>query len=244
MSKLILKKNWETAKKDSLGYSDENLVKTYINEFRDNPPWKNLILSSYLDSRFIEASNALSYCTTQLQKKTIRVCDIGGGNGSLAFNYINLIRNINFKWTIYETPEIAEQYQNLTKSQKIKFQTFTDNINSKYDICLLSSSLHYLDDPYLILSNILKKCDYLILLRLPLVDDFEDKSCVQIGVNNLGAKVRVPYWLLSNSKLTNFIKNHGEIIFRWKSSEDINLNKKKIKMHGILFKKIIKKNHQ
>ena len=85
MSIFSKKSSWEKAKNDSRGYSDPILLDGYISEFKMNPVWNKDYDNILLDSRTINAFNSIGMILLLSGQKRLKVCDIGGGNGELAF---------------------------------------------------------------------------------------------------------------------------------------------------------------
>jgi putative methyltransferase (TIGR04325 family) len=221
VSVFLKKSSWEQAKKDSRGYSDPNLLEGYISEFKLNPVWNKDYDNMLFDSRTISALNSIGMILLLTGQKEINVCDIGGGNGELAFAVTKKFNFIKFEWNIFETKEISHAYEELSNHEKIKWSEYKGELDEIYDIIILSSSLHYFDEPYELLTKIEDKCKFLMVLRLPLIDSNHDIPAVQNGVNNLGVKVSVPYWFLSQTKFDGYLENFGDIVLKWEQREEI-----------------------
>lgn len=221
MSVFFKKSSWEKAKKDSLGYSDPNLLEGYISEFKRNPVWNKDYDNMLFDSRTINAFNSIGMMLLLTGQKKIKVCDIGGGNGELAFAVTKKFKFVKFEWNIFETKEISHAYEELSNQKVIKWSEYKGILNEIYDIIILSSSLHYFDEPYRLLGEVEDKCKFLMILRLPLIDSNDDIPAIQNGINNLGVKVSVPYWFLSQTKFDNFLEKFGNIVLKWEQRDEI-----------------------
>lgn len=221
MSIFSKKSSWEKAKNDSRGYSDPILLDGYISEFKMNPVWNKDYDNILLDSRTINAFNSIGMILLLSGQKRLKICDIGGGNGELAFAVTKKFNFIEFEWNIFETKEISHGYDALSNHKEIKWSEYLGRFDEDYDITILSSSLHYFDEPYELLGEIEDRCKFLMILRIPLIDSKDDIPAVQSGINNLGVEVSVPYWFLSQTKLDNHLNKLGDVILKWEQREEI-----------------------
>lgn len=237
MSKFYRKSSWAQAKLDSIGYLDQRLINAYVSDFSQNRIWETIKKRSKLMPRSVYSLNAIGFMLHIYRKQNISVCDIGGGNGELAFLAKKVYDFIDFKWTIFETQQISKAYSEIAHDSGVSWINFDENLEHNFDAVVMSSSLHYFQDPYALLNQVTNKCKFLILLRLPLIDNFDDIPAVQIGKNSLGVKVSIPYWFLSQTKIDNYLEKVGDVILSWdQADESVMFEGNKVNMQGRLIK--------
>lgn len=114
----------------------------------------------------------------------VKILDFGGSFGSLYFqNKEFLCNNFNYEWDIVEQKKIVDFAKKYIKIENLFFYKSLSNYikSNKPDIVIFSSVIHYLEFPFLIIKNLIKKkVKYFVILNTPF---FKDKSEIKIQIN-------------------------------------------------------------
>ena len=167
----------------------------------------------------------------------LNVLDFGGAYGSSYIEnaFLEDLLNLKLMWNIVELPSISKLGSENFQTKSFKFYDDINKIDSHINVVLFGSSIQYIQDPYHLLTNILKKFSpgYLIFDRT----GFSSKSNDEIFLQkvNMEYKASYPAWILSHAKFLNFFKdNNYEVLFDWDSIQIPHSNQK---YKGLLLKK-------
>ena len=120
-----------------------------------------------------------------------------------------------------QTKRIIEQAKNILDAMPIQFYTSINNALEKnnYHVCLCSSVLQYVPNPYEILDQIIKsKIKYLIIDRTPFIKSAEDRLCIQeVAIPKI--KSIYPAWFFSWDKFSTYISKYYQIKYCFQSWE-------------------------
>lgn len=169
---------WEQAVQLSGGYEDPNLVSNLASQLQSRVPWEmDRKSDKYLDERSLQLLCALQLVAAHVGPE-IRVADIGGGNGYMAYITRQQLGHCYWDWTVFESPAIADEYGNFESEAAIKWRrNSVEEYDSNYDVAILSCSLQYIKDPYSLLITAAARSRYILILRLPLVSDSDMDLC-------------------------------------------------------------------
>jgi len=204
----FVKKDWSEASASTKGYEDSKLLEYYTLQMEKNHPDKKIDI---YDPRHIELFCALQKCIEGKNSPLI-VSDIGGGNGHLVSAAKFFIKN-NITWKIFESKGIYEIYKQYNSDDMLWLDM--KDYDDKQDVTLFSSSLQYLKNPRKILKKAIESSKYVILSRLPLIENVEDLITVQ-NVEINGHSYSWPAYFFG-TKLISYIKRYTSIIYRWKT---------------------------
>ena len=214
--------SWETAQKKSMGYESPQVIDLVVNDaMRLREKIKE---SEQATSRFQQIATAMLLCISEghgMEKKNWRVLDFGGGSGDYFFQFKKFAPGILMEWTVLETPALASelQLQNRNEDPNIKWIDSFEQLDGKYDVIVCSSVLQYLQNPFETLKELVKKSDFLILNRLPLIDSSEHIVAVQRIWSNK-RRGSYPANFFSETRFLEELQGYGLIAMRWIVSED------------------------
>lgn len=177
------------------------------------------------------------YAINRLGKNEITVMDIGGGNGYMAYCIRRHFPNIKFVWVIAESESMADAYTQFESDAQIKWIP-SGNIETNYDIVLISCTLQYLETPKIILDNAFKQCEYLILMRVPLIDGPRDVITVQKTLQGESGNLHAswPCWFFSEESIFATLDEQGKRVLDYECvDESVALKEKIIKLRNFLY---------
>ncbi len=154
-------------------YGNKILVETVI--------WKNIQFKKSLISSDLPKSATSTIMAVALalkEKNSLKVLDFGGGGGNLHTLAEKAFPQIDFDWTVVETPEMVNEAKLSLTESRINFVSEIPNITSgniPFDLVIASGSLQYVEDPLKTLSDLINlKPNYIFISRTPL--NVQDKS--------------------------------------------------------------------
>jgi putative methyltransferase (TIGR04325 family) len=234
-------KNYQEAQNQSLGYEEDSLIDNLVENIQKNPPWKIVNNEFYIDSRQLELLSALMLIICENRYKDLKVADIGGGNGYMSITAKENLKMINWDWTVFESNKVAVSYSQFEKKSGIKWQKSSSDVVGNYDVGLFSCSLQYLQSPFQVLRKFSSKCKYLIIMRLPLVDENNHIITKQIFTEGVYQETNAswPVWFFSKDKFYSEIKEIGEVLYKWKTpTETLCFEGKNLMLEGVLVRVI------
>lgn len=197
--------SWEEALANSDGYDkDEILEKTLAATLQvksgkavferdsvifDIPQYPFFLISSLL---YIAALN----------NNELSVLDFGGALGSSYFQCRNFLSLIKTRWNVVEQKKHVDAGRKYIEDEILHFY-YTINeclLNEKPNVVLLSGVLHVIDQPYLLIKNIIDcHVDYAVVCRQPLISKLDERLCIMNVPPNI-YNASLPYWFLSETR--------------------------------------------
>jgi putative methyltransferase (TIGR04325 family) len=143
-----------------------------------------------------------------IEKGNLNMIDFGGALGSTYYQNREFFKYLdNVHWNIVEQKEFVKTGKNTQEFKPIKFyDSIQECINeNKVNGILFSSVITYLENPYLILKEVIeKKIKYIIFDRTFITkNDEKDIITLQKVPSNI-YKASYPCWLLNEKKLIEF----------------------------------------
>lgn len=231
-------KDFQDAKSRSLGYQDSGLIENLVIKNKENPPWKDKNKSFYLDHRQLELCSALMWIICENKYKKIRVSDVGGGNGYLFFSSKNHIPNVDWSWKVFESNKIAKAYSQFEKESGIKWVDSDTALFEDADVALFSCTLQYLEFPFQTLKKYSSKHKFLVITRIPFVEEEKHIITIQTLLNLDDYKTKNiswPAWFFQREKFLDEIKKLGSVIYQWETPTEVLLFEgKSITLEGML----------
>ena len=220
--------NWEEAVLNSTGYSNVEVLEEYK---KINSALKFDEIICY-EPRYIELFCALQRCKNDIGSH--RIADFGGGNGYLGYAAKKFL-NYPIIWEVFEISEFVEIYKNIGQGD-ILFKNFEEYEKSNYNITLFSCSIQYCQEPYEIFEKAIKKSDFVILSRIPFIKKYKEKITVQEVELNHKSFSWPAYFF--GEKFFDYIKEKGDIVYRWETpSEQVIFKGEIINYQGLVIKK-------
>ena len=173
---------------------------------------------------YIQEIKFLIYAQVLLDRLgNIRIFDFGGGVG---WQYIKLFRLKEFfkiYYTIYELPEVVYISKDYFHNKGFKNIEFTDKMpgkDIKFDMCVLSSVLHYVEDYKGLLKDIcLYNPKFIFISRLPAGDLQEFVTLQTIN------EASFPCYVFNWENIKKILSDLNYSIFdEWEEAESFYLN--------------------
>jgi len=234
--------SWEDALRLSKGYEDPKLINSYVDSLLKDPPWKDRD-SLYFTNREIELICAFQRILavgtpfSRLDEK-VRVLDIGGGNGYLGVSLRRMLPEVFWEWIVIESNACASAYSKFENNVNIKWASIDSfDWTHSSNIGLFSCSLQYFEAPEQILRQIAANCEFLVLMRLPIVDTASHILTTQSFCEGLHQvpDASWPHWFFSRVCLLDLITEVGDIIYQWKTpTESYLFEGNRIVLEGLL----------
>ncbi len=194
--------------------------------------WKNIQFKKSLISSDLPKSATSTIMAVALalkEKNTLKVLDFGGGGGNLHSLAEKAFPQVDFNWTVVETPEMVNEAKLSLTESKINFVSEIPNKvvgHIPFDLIIASGSLQYVDNPLKTLSDLINLNPHFIYIsRTPLnVQDrnltYQQKSLLSangpISVLPDGIKeMRIEYTnnVVTEEKFRSLLKKDFEIQF-------------------------------
>ncbi len=230
--------SWASAMMNSKGYEAKELVKDLAHQFKNSLGARLHFNGSDSIEPTVRRAHLIQAWTlfiSQTDKSEITVCDVGGGNGYM-FDWISQSYRLENKkilntagdpiqvnWNVYESEAIANAYQGLKGKLPISFiPNLESNYPNKIDFALLSCFIQYVDNWEDTLSSIGAKSEYLLLMRLPLVESNTHREFVQHLFSDVYGKSKAswPIRLFSENEFMRFISKSFEVVYSGDDKEE------------------------
>ena len=238
--------SWDDAfEKTSKGYSAENilircrdsLLKVKNGEY---PYERDSVLFTEKEI-FYPLLASLFYISLE-NNGCLNIIDFGGSLGSTYFQNKDILKQVGIKinWNIIEQESFVKCGKEYFANDELNFSyNIGEVINekSKVDVCLFSSVLPYLKEPYAILDMI--KCHnikYIIIDRtFFLENELKDILTIQKVPPEIYA-ASYPAWFLSLDKFISYINKYYDTVLKWQSLDQHQLENYKTIGLGFLLK--------
>lgn len=162
----------------------------------------------------------------------IDVLDFGGALGRHFFSVRNsLPSDLKVKWTVWETPTMAETGKHHFERPDLQFVSSPDELAPTYDLALASGSLQYADQPWEMLRLLRSLAPRLIVDRLPLNPAPQDRLTVQ-RVPPWIYRASYPAWFLSEMRWNEEVGS--DVRQSWDSGETVWLGRREVRNRGVL----------
>jgi putative methyltransferase (TIGR04325 family) len=169
----------------------------------------------------------------------LNIIDFGGSLGSTYFQNKDILKQTGIKinWNIIEQDSFVKCGNESFINEELKFYNNIDEVLKKTDIsvCLLSSVLPYLKEPYNILETVKQSnIKYIIIDRTMFLENESNDILTIQKVPPEIYEASYPAWFLSLNKFYNNIKNDYNILLKWNSLDQHNLENYKTTGLGFL----------
>ena len=228
---------WDEALKDSTSYTADSVLQGTLSR-------RELFLAEFdpkdhvVDARTQQLLSALAFIFTKKSANTLKVLDFGGGSALYFYLLRRALPHVEIDWTVIETEEMAQAHQPFEESH-IRWQTSlpvgSASGNKPFDLCLASSSILYIPQPYDILKKLLNLGRFVIVTRTGFIDEAEDNIAVQRVPPEIFTG-SYPAWFFSREKFLAFAQKSGQLQMGWTVPQDVfDFEGKKIIFQGYLF---------
>jgi putative methyltransferase (TIGR04325 family) len=169
--------------------------------------------------------------------KINHIVDLGGGLGTHYFQYRKFISSQNLNWTVIELPKVVEFGKSEFSNEELFFADSLTKIENSF-LILISCSLQYLENPYLVLEQVIKKkFSNIILNRTPFTNMNHDRLTIQTTKEPI-YNASYPAWFFCEAKLKKyFIDNGYELIDEYSNPDKVHLITGEYYFKGLTFQK-------
>ena len=204
--------DWETAKKYCYGYDSVAIIDKVKNAALKV---KNGEYAYERDSILFEKKDYNWFLTTAIYqsingKEKLKIIDFGGSLGSTYFQNKDIFTNLEIEWYILEQDTFVNIGKKYFQNEELLFHNNINNLPiTNYNICIISSSLQYIENYTSILDSIFsKEPEYILLDRT--VISYTNKNLIYIQKNpkNIN-KSSYPTHIFSESNLLKYFKNNN-----------------------------------
>ena len=138
--------SWLEAVQNSKGYEDASLMNNLIEQFESNLT-NRLTKKSVIELNQRQVHLLLAFLKiAPVGGACVRVGDFGGGNGYMCDFLRNSNPNFKIDYDVYETAEIAKNYNRHSEKLEINFLDIKTFGKIKYDLVILSCTLQYINN--------------------------------------------------------------------------------------------------
>ncbi|GHT84215.1 methyltransferase, TIGR04325 family protein [Spirochaetia bacterium] len=232
-------------RKTADGYSSENILnkcRDSLSKVRDEeyPYERDSVLFKEKEIFFPLLSSLLLVCIKE--QNALNLIDFGGSLGSAYFQNKEILKQseVNINWNIVEQENFVECGLKYFANNELHFYKKIDECCALMDIsvCLFSSVLQYLKNPYSLIDNVIKKnIKYMIIDRTIFIENGnEDILSIQTVPKEI-YEASYPVWFLSLNKFLTYMEKNFEIIYKWTALDQHKLKGYKTIGLGFLFVK-------
>lgn len=241
--------NWDIALKRCSGYENEIILNKVIESTnlviagkaafeRDGIAFDKSIINPLLLTSLFYIKNKRE------SSKKLNIMDFGGSLGSIYFqhkHYLDLLKP--FKWIIIEQEHYVNYGKNNLETNELVFHANYNELikNNKLDVAIFSSVLQYLENPYLILNEIMQiNVPYILIDLTSIVEGLKKKEIItiqKIRKEMYGKFVSYPCRIFDKKNLLSIFNQNYEIILEQNSYLSGSWYKKRIDYSFYLLKK-------
>ena len=237
-------KNWQQAVNNSSGYDSQIIlekVKNSLTKVKNGQAVyeRDSVLFSKVQYSWAVLSSLL-WISSQKDNR-LNLIDFGGSLGSSYFQNRELLKHLkDLKWNIVEQKSFMEYGKKYFEDENLKFYESIDEClnTNKPDLILISSSIQYLEEPYIFIEKIISyEFEYIIFDRTTFLKN-EDRLTVQKVPPSI-YDASYPAWFLNETKFLKLFKEKYKLISDFDSlAGKINLEDATAFEKGFIFKKI------
>jgi putative methyltransferase (TIGR04325 family) len=239
-------KSWEDAIANASGYDDAAVINKVVNSM------DKVLADSTLFERDGEMLTEPQYSFEFLawlmwiasnNKGDLNLIDFGGGLASTYYQYKLFLQHLpELKWNVVEKEAFVKIAKKMNFDSNIEFYlSIEDSLKfNKSNTILLGSVLPYIENPYQLISYIIKKdFEYIIIDRTWMLIEGEDQLTIQ---ENKSGNTNYPCWFFNSKKFENIFKEKYSLVFKYNnnSSSLIKIDgKSRAVSSGFILKKIV-----
>lgn len=218
-------KSWAEAQKATIGYDAHNIPAKFV---------KNTLeaISVFQISRIRwELLSSFMWIAAQ-NKGNLNIVDFGGALGETYYHYKPFLDQLEtVQWNVVEQSHFVEIGKKQFETDVLKFHFSLDecvaesNETEQIECMLISSVLQYLEKPYELLSDFLKRrFKYIIFARTGFTKNNKpDKITIQ-KVHKSYNDESYPCWVFNEKKIIDFFQQNGyEMVYDYIDREQMNI---------------------
>ncbi len=231
-------RSWEEAIEKSKGYGEDELVANLIKQFEaqlENRPFpvqkgnETIRIQHLLIGFFLSLKN----------RNEVSIGDFGGANGYMHDYLRAYAPEIKINYKVFEPTKISSAYNKYSKETGIEFLDVNQFHNFKFDLIIISCTLQYTENWKSVLETSLQNAPMVLLMRLPLIDELNNKFLIQHTSTGLYGESSSswPVMFFSKYEFIEKLKELSEILFKGTDYEEsFPFNSKKYYMSSYLLK--------
>lgn len=183
---------WKEAEKNSLGYNEDNIlnvVKNAVFKVKTGEAVyeRDSVLFPKKEYSWPLLSNLL--WVTSINKNELKVIDFGGSLGSTYFQNKDFFNHLKvFNWNIVEQNNFVKEGKLHFEDGNLKFFYTIDEVleKDKCNIIILSSVIQYIENPYELISQLIKyNFEYILFDRTSFISNKKHLIAKQIVPENI-----------------------------------------------------------
>lgn len=144
----------------------------------------------------------------------LNLLDFGGSLGSVYFQYRKRLEQLQqVNWCVVEQDHFVRFGKEKLEDRQLRFFYTVEECLSAHPVhlCLLSSVISYLSDPYAFLTEVKAKRFPYVLIDRNIFTDAPDTITKQV-VPEVIYRASYPCWILNRSKLIKFMEDGYELV--------------------------------
>jgi len=194
---------------------------------------------------FYPLLTALLYVSME-NSKYLNIIDFGGSLGSTYFQSRDILKQVGIKinWNVIEQENFVQCGKKYFEDDELHFINNIDeqiNRNGEISVCLFSSVLPYLKEPYTILDSIERhNIKYIIIDRTVFLENASEDLLTIQRIPPEIYDALYPAWFLSLDKFLSHMKKYYDVVFRWQTLDQHQLKNYKTVGLGFLLQKLQK----
>jgi putative methyltransferase (TIGR04325 family) len=175
--------------------------------------------------------SALTWIAAQ-NKGCLNIIDFGGALGKTCYHYKPFLDELEaVQWNVVEQSHFVELGKKEFENDVLKFHFLIDGVffqsqdKSPIQAVLFSSVLQYLEKPYQLLSDVLKKkCKYILIARTGFTKKNKPDRITIQKVHKTYNDESYPCWVFNESKFVDFFRENGyELVYDFLDREQMNI---------------------
>jgi len=175
-----------------------------------------------------------------LNEGRLKVADFGGSLGSSYFQNREFFTGLtSVEWNIIEQENFVRCGRELFKNQELKFFYSLDELieqQGRPDILLLSCTIPYLEEPYVILRKLIERnIPYIVIDNTYFNDEPRNRICIQKVLPEI-YEASYPCWMLDLNEVKNTLTTRYHLMAEYENDTFIFLDGRKIRYRGLLLK--------
>jgi len=207
------------------GYEDPNIVDSYEDRLREAIAKHDPESTTLIDDRKIRVLAALSLAIQRSTAQDLTLIDVGGGWGGDYFKLCHHFPELT-KWRVIETVAVATRLGRVDRlPSKLSFESewkesLRQREQSKY-LIYASGFIQYVPEGLSTLADFAQTSRFLILDRVPLVDENRSYVAIQRTTRILGGvDSSYPCWFFSERQFREAVARHWRALLTWQVPED------------------------
>ena len=208
-------RNWQEAQERSKSYVDSNLIKSLLLQFKNELPMRTILRNRKRES-VRKCHLLLGWGFSCLGVQNPQIADLGGGNGYMFDWIMSAYPLASPSWTVFESQEVANAYSQASVGAEVSFlPSFEFSTEVNFDLTIISCTLQYLENWEEILETAFTNSEFVLLMRVPLIDAAENMVYIQTPAGGLYQDTNAswPIWFFARKKFMLKLEQLSDLVF-------------------------------